>query len=228
MAKILPNPTPSRIIPLGLPRWARVVAQRRPDLTRSLRSAANRRAVSRKSPADDSSLVQAARAGILSNANTKPGTRGRQAVDRATYLRRRQRHADESARHALGHRSSEDRTAVWSVIYVDGPPRILREAEINRRDARRVARHLSLVAQLAEAHTPERASEAARRLRRVRSWRPLTIVGPREIAGEVHFLADPDALLALADRLRAEEGEVVVSYGRSSRTRTTTRRSEKP
>jgi len=96
---------------------------------------------------------------------------------------------------------------------------VLYEAEIARRDARRVARHLGLIAQLVEARSPERAREVARRVRRVRTWRPITIVGPPEIAGEYRFLNNPDAIVALAEQLRAEDAEVVVAYGRSARRR---------
>jgi hypothetical protein len=190
----------------------------RPDLSRSLRRAADRPAGSRNK-APNPGLVAAAQAGLLTATNTAKGSAGRKAVDAVEYRRRRRRHADEPARAALGHRAPDDRTAVWSVLYADDPPRILYDAVVARRDARRVARHLGLLAQLAEARTPERARHAAGRLRRVRTWRPLTVLGPPELAGEVRFLADPEAALALIEIVRAEDAEVAVSYGRSARRR---------
>jgi len=191
---------------------------RRNPLPRSLRRAAARGAGPRTKPPNPR-LVAAFEAGLYGRNDFGPGTAGRRAADAVTYQRRRRRHPDEPARAAVGHVAPEDRTATWSVIYVDSPPRVLYEAEIARRDARRVARHLGLIAQLVEARSPERAREVARRVRRVRTWRPITIVGPPEIAGEYRFLNNPDAIVALAEQLRAEDAEVVVAYGRSARRR---------
>jgi hypothetical protein len=190
----------------------------RPELPRSLRRAAARSAGPR-TKAPNPRLVAAAHAGLLTTGNTKKGSAGRKAVDAVEYQRRLRRHRDEPPRRALGHRAPEDQTAVWSVIYVDGPHRVLYDAEIARRDVRRVAKHLGFIGALAAAQGPERARATARRIRAVRSWRPLVVLGPPEIAGEVRFLSDPEAALALAEGLRAEEAEVIVSYGRSARRR---------
>ena len=193
---------------------------RRPDpLSRSTRRSADRPAIRGRQPSDR--LVLLAESGGLTKSNTRKNTRGRQAADAVLYRARRRRHPEETARAALGHRAPDDRVATWSVVYVDGPggPMVLHDAEVARRDARRVARHLSAVALLAGAETSEQYRHAAARLRRVRTWAPLVVLGPPEIAGTYPFTSDPAALVQLADQVRAGDEDVVVSYGRSRRSR---------
>jgi protein involved in polysaccharide export with SLBB domain len=81
-------------------------------------------------------------------------------------------------------------------------PVLLYNAELSRRDLRRDARHLSLVGQLTEGRLSPGAFRA-----RVRNWRPVTVLGPAEVAGEYRFLSDPDAVLALAEHARGDEPE---------------------
>lgn len=74
------------------------------SLSAGLWAAANSPAIPRYTPPADSPLVQAAREGLLTRANTEKGSAGRQAVERATYLGRDARRAPgETAREALGH-----------------------------------------------------------------------------------------------------------------------------
>jgi protein involved in polysaccharide export with SLBB domain len=91
-----------------------------------------------------------------------------------------------------------------AVLYGErvGVPVLLYNAELSRRDLRRDARHLSLVGQLTDGLLSHAAFRA-----RVRNWRPVTVLGPAEVAGEYRFLSDPDAVLALAERARGEEPE---------------------
>jgi len=75
------------------------------SLSAGLWAAANSPAIPRYTPPADSPLVQAARDGLLTRANTTKGSAGRQAVERATYLGRDSRRAPgQTAREALGHR----------------------------------------------------------------------------------------------------------------------------
>jgi hypothetical protein len=172
------------------------------DLPRNLRNLANRKATPGKPPTDRSVVTQAAQLGFLRRGNTKKGTRGRQAVDRATRLSRRQRRPDVSAREALGHRSKKNRPAQISLMVAD-PPRFIIIETFNRTDLHRAGRYDHLVNLLAARRIAPSAFE-----RRVNSWRP--------IAGE-RFLADPEAVLTLLDRLRAEDRETFVyDSGRSS------------
>jgi hypothetical protein len=86
----------------------------KPDrLPRDLRRKANRAGTPRRHPPDD--LVAAARRGLLTRSNTKPGTKGRQAADAAAYSRRA---ADavpgETVRARLGHTPAPE--VVWSAV----------------------------------------------------------------------------------------------------------------
>ena len=119
MAKILPNPTPSTIVPLGTPQRVLAVAQPT-DPPRSIRRAAARPAGPRGN-APNRRLLEAARAGIVTRSNTTPGTQGRQAADRAVY-ERRQRHAEArglTARQAAGHPATGDVLPTISAIVRD-------------------------------------------------------------------------------------------------------------
>jgi hypothetical protein len=167
------------------------------DPTRSLRSAANRPAIPRKPPAGDSRLAQAAQAGTLNKANTKPGTRGRQAVDRATYLRSQSgRRPGQTAREAARHERADVRTERVVSLFIDDPPRYVEIAGLSRRDVSRAARYDALVSNLKQG----RISPAAFQ-RRVSSWRP--------IAGHT-FVSDPAAALAIVEARRAADQESFV------------------
>jgi hypothetical protein len=171
------------------------------ELPPDLRRLANRKGVLRRPPTDRSRLTDAARVGILTTGNTKRGTRGRQAVDRVTRLRRKAARPGLTARQALGHRSPSDLPSQISLM-VDGPPRFIIVEGLTYRDLKRAGRYDSLVGKLQE----HRFTPAEFR-RRIRSW--------RQIAG-FRFLSDPDAVLALLDERRASDQEVFVySSGRA-------------
>jgi hypothetical protein len=157
----------------------------------SLRRAANRTAIPRKRAPD--SLLVPARRGVLTRANTKAGSRGRQAVHRAEAERRQLARPLESARQALGHESAARREQIRISALVAGPDRYIELDGLTRRDRVRVARYNALVSNLAQGNI----SPAAFR-RRVSRWQ--TIAGHR-------FLADPDAVLALMEQRRAADQE---------------------
>lgn len=170
---------------------------------RAVRTAKARRKERRRSEIPPE-LLDRARRGQLTHANTERGTLERSAVDRVVYLRRAGRRAEgETVREALSHRRPGVEQPK-AVLYGkrDGAPVLLYNAELSRRDLGRDARHLSLVGQLTEG----RLSRAAFRAR-VRNWRPVAVLGPPEVAGEYRFLSDPDAVLALAEQVRGEEPE---------------------
>jgi hypothetical protein len=142
----------------------------------------------------------------LKTRSTRAGTAERQAVDRVEYDRRKARRADaETVREALSHRQT-GASSPTAVVYVqsDAGPRVLFDAELSRRDLRRDARHLSLIGQLAEGRLSPGAFDA-----KVRQWRPVTVLGPPEIAGTYKFLSDPAAVLVLVEQLRGEEPEYI-------------------
>ncbi len=148
----------------------------------------------------DPELLKAARQGILTRSNTRKGTAERRAVDRATYLERRKAHPELTARQAAGHEGPGD-IPPSATVFVQTPsgPVILFDAQLSRRDVRRAGRYLSLVGQLAEGRLSGDAFRA-----RVRPWRPVTVLGPADLAGSYRLVSDPDAALILADRLRGE------------------------
>ena len=165
---------------------------------RETRRLANRRATPRKPPKDDSRLVQAARDGILTKDNTKSGTRGRQAVDRVTFLRRKAARPHLSARESLGHRVTGTRPRVAS-FYADNPPRFVIVEGISARDIQRAGSYMGSVGALLNARASggsdwEQVSRAFER--RFRRW--------ASIAG-LNLLADPAAVVALAEAQRAGE-----------------------
>jgi len=155
-------------------------------------------------------LLDAAAAGVLTRGNTRKGTRGRQAVDRIVFLRRRAAAPDLSAREALGHRvaGSRDRMATF---FADDPPRGVTVAgpDVTIRDVRRAASYLGMVGGLVEAHRrgPDDWSVVAARFRaRWRRARPIAGLRP---------LADPEAVLALATELQADDWRPIFDSGRS-------------
>jgi hypothetical protein len=200
-------------------RTARVATPRSP-LPRSLRRAAARRG------APSPMVREAAAAGVLTRGNTRPGSAGRRAVDRATYLRRRAAEPDLTAREALGHRvaGSRTRTATF-FISTPAPRRITVAGEaVTLRDVQRAGRYMggvgALLAQLALA-----AGRPAEVARIKRSWEA-RMRRRAPIAGHP-VLADADAAILLADELRNEgDAGLVFDSGRSrpGRRRRSTRR----
>ena len=171
------------------------------DLPPNLRNLANRKATFGKPPTDRSVLTEAAQLGFLRRGNTKKGTRGRQAAERATRLRARQRHPELSARQALGHPKSTDRPPVISIFVADPPRQVVLEGP-SRADLSRAAKYDNAVSELARGRL---APDSFRR--RFSAWRP--------IAGYT-LLADPDAVLALLDLLRTADREpFILDSGRT-------------
>jgi hypothetical protein len=155
-------------------------------------------------------LLARARRGELTRANTEPGSPERSAVDRAVYEQRRSRHPELTVRQALGHERAGDVLPTVSFFAQLGAgAALLEDVTVSRRDARRVGRYLSLVAQLTEGRLAPAVFE-----RRVRSWRPVTILDPPGLRGQVRFLSDPAAVLALAEIERGEERESWIDSGR--------------
>jgi hypothetical protein len=172
----------------------------KPDrLPRDLRRKANRAATPRRHPPDD--LVAAARRGLLTRANTKPATKGRQAADAAAYSRRAAGAAPgETVRARLGHEVAVTRSI--SALFAD-PPRFKVLQSVTRLDAKRIARYHELTRQLVNRRSYRgRVMTPDRFKRLVSQWRPLS-------SGE-RLLADPDAVMAILETLRAEDRDVFV------------------
>jgi len=158
----------------------------------------------------DPALLARARKGEITRANTEPGSPERSVVDRITYERRRAHHPELTVRQALGHeRAGDVLPTVTFFTQLGAGPTLLVDVTVSRRDARRVGRYLSLVGLLTEGRLAPAAFE-----RRVRSWRPVTILDPPGLRGHVRFLADPEAVLALAEVERGEERESWIDSGR--------------
>ncbi len=180
-----------------------------PELPRSLRRASNRGAGPRdRRPSQR--LLDAADLGLLTRTNTVPGTAGRRAVDRATYLRRRAAEPTLSPREAAGHRVAGSRLKAVTFYTTDPPRRFTIEGEgITRREVRRGGAYLhsvrTLIAEL--RRHPEQAERIKRRWEsRVRHRAP--------IAGYA-LLATADAVIALADQDRQSGEDPVFDSGRS-------------
>jgi hypothetical protein len=155
-------------------------------------------------------LLARARRGELTRANTAPGSPERSAVDRAVYERRRARRPELTVRQALGHKGRLDvLPTVTFFAQLGAGATLLEDVTVSRRDARRVGRYLSLVAQLTEGRLAPAAFE-----HRVRRWRPVTILDPAGLRGQVRFLSDPAAVLALVEIERGEERESWIDSGR--------------
>ncbi len=175
-------------------------------LPRGLRSTANRRARPRKPPS--ANLLAAAERGELTRGNTRAGTAGRQAADRAEYQRRLAARPELGARQAVGQRIVGDvmpTVSFYGVLH--GDPVLVERVTVSRRDASRVGRYLSLVAGLLDG----RVTPAAFR-RRVRTWRPVNVIDPAW--GPVSFVSDPAIVVALAVGAQAQGVESWVDSGR--------------
>ncbi len=172
----------------------------KPDrLPRDLRRKANRTATPRKRPPDD--LVAAARRGLLTRSNTKPATKGRQAADAAIYARRAAGAArGETIRARLGHEVAVSRSI--SALLAN-PPRFEVLENVTRLDAKRIARYHEVTRQLLNRRSYRGKVMTPDRFRHlVSQWRPLS-------SGE-SLLADPDAVIAILETLRAEDRAVFV------------------
>ena len=186
----------------------------RRDLPPDLRRQAARPALSRRQLGKGKlppELIAAARRGVLTRTNTVRGTQGAQAVDRVKgYRSRVAQHPELTARQAAGHEALGDVLPVVTFYAQLGAgPAVLVDVTVSRRDARRVGRYLSLTGQLTEGRITPTAFE-----RRVKSWRPITILDPPGFRGQVHFLSDPVAVYALAEIERGEERESWIDSGR--------------
>jgi len=177
-----------------------VASADRQQLPRGLRSAANRSAVPRRPPAPGSKLASAARAGLLTRSNTRPGTTGRQAADAVVYARREARRAPgETARAAAGHRKAPPAGGISGVfknvgfVVVEAP---------TAGERRRLGRYNARLAELVEGQISPRRFE-----RMIGAWRPLR---------GMRFETDPEVVLAILD-IRRETGEDIFIYvGRRS------------
>lgn len=140
-------------------------------------------------------LLTKAQSKQLTRSNTRPGTPERQAVDRAAYLQRRSRHPELSARQATGHYKESAETKRISFLAGD-PPRYLEAEGLSRLELKRAGRYNDLLSKLDNGRISPKEFQ-----RRVRSWKP--------IAGE-KLLANPDAALAVVEKLRAQDKEIFV------------------
>ena len=172
-------------------------------------SSSLRRAASRAGKPSER-LVDAAEIGLLTRGNTRPGTAGRRAVDRATYMRRRAAEPTLPAREAAGHRVAGSGPKVVT-FYTTGPARrITLEGEgITQRDVQRAGAYLHSVRTLIGdlRQHPQQAERIKRRWEsRVRRRAP--------VAG-YPLLAAATAAIALADQDRQSGEDPVFDSGRS-------------
>ena len=181
----------------------------RPELSQSLRRAANRKAVPRRPPADDSQLARAARAGLLTEGNTEPGTRGRQAFRRAEYQRgQANRRAGVSARAQAGHHPREGKAPLYAEM-PDGPARVRLEG-LTAGEVRRSGRYMHATRQLLDdlAARPQDSASIERAFRsRFARWQKI---------GGYEVVSSPAAVIALAEQGRAVEEEPIFDSGRQS------------
>jgi len=167
-----------------------------------IRRAAGRRAIPRHPPAPGSKLREAARVGLLTRANTRGGTRGRQAALAEEYAHRQatgRRRGATTAREAAGHHAQPE-PAAMSAILVDAGFTVLDSP--SRRERSRIARWNSLAGQLVDG---EMTSSEFRR--RIRTWRPIR---------DDRFESNPELVLAILDARRIAGDSVFIYEGRRS------------
>ncbi len=175
-----------------------------PDLPRSLRRAASR------AGKPSQRLLDAAEIGLLTRGNTQPGTAGRRAVDRVSYVRRREAEPTLPPREAAGHRVAGSGARVVTFYTADPPRRITLQGEgVTLRDVKRGGVYLhgvrTLIAEL--RRHPDQAERIKRRWEsQVRRRAP--------IAG-YPLLATATAAIALADQDRQSGEDPVFDSGRS-------------
>ena len=179
------------------------------EVPRSLRRAANRGAGPRRRlPAQR--LLDAAELGLLTRANTKPGTAGRRAVDHVTYLRRRSAEPTLPPREAAGHRVAGSGARAVTFYTSDPARRITLQGEgVTVRDVKRGGAYLHSVRELI-AELRRHPGEARRIKRRWESR-----IRRRAPIGGYPLLATADAAIALADQDRQSGEEPVFDSGRS-------------
>ena len=111
--------------------------------------------------------MDSARAGILVDANTRPGTAGRRAVDAVAYDRRQargRRLGAPTARAAVGHGARESGVSLTAMFRGLGFSTV---EDPTPGERRRIGRWNSLGAQLEAGRLPPGEFE-----RKVKSWRP--------------------------------------------------------
>lgn len=166
------------------------------DLPRNLRRVADRPAGPRgRRPSDQ---VQAlADVGLLTRANTRPGTAGRRAADAVQYRRRVARgraRGITTARESVGQRVANLAPRVMSAIFRESGYAEVVDPTIGQ--ASRLARYNARVGELVQGQITRQRFRAM-----VRSWRPLAgqrfewtptvvlaILGEREASGEPVFV----------------------------------------
>jgi|GEM_PF-4767564 hypothetical protein len=147
----------------------------------------------------DPRLLEAARRGTLTR-NSAQGAEERAAVYRVAAERRLAKHPELSARQALGHEAPGDVPPTIS-FYAAEPARLVTVEGASRRDARRAGVYMRASRDLVDGRIEPKAFE-----RRFRRWKPIAGRQP---------LADPHAVVALVEHLRAGEEEILFDSGRS-------------
>lgn len=190
-------------------------ARRRTEFPPSLRSAANLRATRGRPPRPGTKLYEAAAAGILTDANTRKGSRGRQAVDAVAYRTRRAARPTTTAREALGHAppgSEAPRASFFAKREEGGDIQLLVNVVVRRADVSRIAKHDSALRRTASGRYEPGAFR-----RRFGRFRPVVVLEPEEWAGRWVLVADVDAdqAAALVGLGRDEGVEDWIDSGRS-------------
>lgn len=165
-----------------------------PELSAQLRRAAERPALRGTGPSER--LILAAKEGLITRHNTREGSRGRQAVDRITYLKRKKARPSLSPSEASGHERPEVRARRAISVLLDRPdPFVILEAP-TRREASRAGRYADLVGKLGAHRISPNTFE-----RMVSAWQPIR---------DERFLSDPNRVLAVMEARRAGEAEPFV------------------
>ena len=141
--------------------------------------------------------MDAARAGVLSDANTRPGTAGRRAVDAVAYDRRQargRRLGAPTARAAVGHGARESGVSITAMFRGLGFATV---EDPTPGERRRLGRWNSLGAQLEAGRLAPKEFE-----RRVRTWKPFR---------DAQFEWDPSIITATMDE-RREAGLPTFEY----------------
>ncbi len=178
------------------------------DLPRSLRRAANRSAIHRRPPRLGTRLYEASEAGLLTRANTEPGTRGRQAVDAVTRRYRREREPTLPVREALGHRVAGSRPKV-ATFYAADPPRRITIEGVTQRDVQRAGAYMHSVRTLIRdlREHPQQADRIKKRWESRARRRAPIVAHP--------LLATATAAILLAEQDRQTGEDPVFDSGRS-------------
>lgn len=143
-------------------------------------------------------LLAAAHSRNLTRSNTRPGTPERRAVDRITYLRRRAKYPQQSARKATGH----GRSAATVTGHFAGQ---LRESRVQTSyaDARRVGKYDSLLERLLDGVLTDAQFD-----KRAKRWVPVRVLGGELPPGQYRF-ADAKTARMQFQSMMDEEREYV-------------------